>query len=66
MLVARNDPRMDEDPVGPRHRVACGPVRYKHGMKGEGDGTEKGLWLGPHNSPGRMGRQGARGVGRGG
>ena len=43
MLGAQNGPRMDEDPVGPRHRVACGPVGYKHGM---GDG------MGPRNSPG--------------
>ena len=26
VLGARNGPRMDEDPVGPRHRVAGGPV----------------------------------------
>ena len=43
MLGARNGPRMDEDPVGPRHRVAGGPVGYKHGMR---DG------MGPHNIPG--------------
>ena len=43
MLGAQNGPRMDEDPVGPRHRVAGGPVGYKHGMR---DG------MGPHNSPG--------------
>ena len=43
VLGARNGPRMDEDPVGPRHRVAGGPVGYKHGMR---DG------MGPHNSPG--------------
>ena len=43
MLGARNDPRMDEDPVGPRHRVAGGLVGYKHGMR---DG------MGPHNSRG--------------
>ena len=42
MLGARNGPRMHEDPVGPRHRVAGGPVGYKHGMR---DGME------PHNSP---------------
>ena len=40
---AQNGPRMDEDPVGPRHRVAGGPVGYKHGMR---DG------MGPHKSPG--------------
>ena len=42
MLGAQNGPRMDEDPVRPRHRVADGPVGYKHGMR---DG------MGPHNSP---------------
>ena len=51
MLGARNSPQMEEVPVGPRHRVAGGPVGYKHGMKGKVDGTEKGVWLGPHNSP---------------
>ena len=39
----RNGPRMDEDPEGPRHRVAGGPVGYKHGMR---DG------MGPQDSPG--------------
>ena len=63
MLGARNGPWMDEDPVGPRYRVTGGPVRYNHGMKGEGDGTEKGVWLGPHNSPRRTGRRAARGIG---
>ena len=43
VLGAQNGPRMDEDPVGPRHRVAGGPVGYKHGTR---DG------MGPHNSPG--------------
>ena len=33
MLGARNGPRMDEAPEGPRHRVAGGPVGYKHGMR---------------------------------
>ena len=33
MLGARNGPWMDEDPVGPRHWVAGGPVGYKHGMR---------------------------------
>ena len=42
VLGAQNGPRMDEDPEGPRHRVAGGPVGYKHGMR---DG------MGPHNSP---------------
>ena len=56
MLVARNVPRMEADPVGPRHRVTGGPVGYKHGMIGKGDGTEKGVWLGPHNSPGVHGK----------
>ena len=43
VLGARNGPRMDEDPVGPRHRVAGGLVGYKHGMR---DG------MGPQDSPG--------------
>ena len=43
MLGAQNSPWMDEDPDGPRHRVAGGPVGYKYGMR---DG------MGPHNSPG--------------
>ena len=59
-----NGPRMDEDPVGPRQRVAGGPVGYNHGMMGKGDGTEKGVWLAPHNSPRRQGRRGTRGIGR--
>ena len=33
MQAARNGSRMDEDPVGPRHWVAGGPVRYKHEMR---------------------------------
>ena len=33
MQGARNSPRMDEDPVGPRHWVAGSPVGYKHGMR---------------------------------
>ena len=60
VLGARNDRRMDDDPVGPRRRVAGSPVGYKHGKMGKGDGTGKGVWLGPHNSPGSMGRSGAR------
>ena len=43
VLGAQNGPRMDEDPVGPRHRVAGGLVGYKHGIR---DG------MGPHNNPG--------------
>ena len=42
MLGAKNCPRMDENPMGPRHRVAGSPVGYKHGMR---DG------MGPHYSP---------------
>ena len=60
MLGTQNGPRMDEDPVGPPQRVARSPVGYKHGMMRKGDGTEKGVWLGPHNSPRRTGRPGAR------
>ena len=43
VLGARNGPRMDDDPEGPRRRVAGGPVGYKHGMR---DG------MGPQDSPG--------------
>ena len=64
VLGTRNDPRMEEDPVGPSQKVAGGPVGYKHGMMGKGDGTEKGVWLGPHNSPRRMGKRGMQGIGR--
>ena len=49
MLGARSGPRMEEDPVGPRHKVAGDPVGYKHGMKGQGDGAGKGVWLGPQS-----------------
>ena len=44
VLGTQNGPRMDEDPVGPRHRVAGGPVGYKHGKR---DG------MGPHDNPGK-------------
>ena len=64
MLGTRNGPRMDEDPVGPRQRVAGGPVGYKHGMMGKGDGTEKGVRLGPYNGRRRMERRGTREIGR--
>ena len=33
MQRARNGPRTDEDPVGPRHWVAGGLVGYKHVMR---------------------------------
>ena len=42
VLGAQNGPWMDEDPVGPRHMVAGGPVGYKHGKR---DG------MGPHDNP---------------
>ena len=42
VLGARNGTQMDADPEGPHHRVAGGPVGYKHGMR---DG------MGQHNSP---------------
>ena len=64
VLGAGNGPWMDEGPVGPRQRVAGCPVGYEHGEMGKGDGTEKGVWLGPHNSPRRMRKRGARGIGR--
>ena len=43
MQDARKGPRMDEDSVGPPHRVAGGPVGYKHGMRGEPWGLGQGL-----------------------
>ena len=55
VLGARYGPWMDEDPEGPRHRVAGGPVGCKHGMR---DG------MGPHNSPGGEGNHGTLGMGR--
>ena len=33
MLGAENGPQKDEDPVGPGHRVAGGPVGYKQGIR---------------------------------
>ena len=51
VLSARSGPRMEEAPVGQRHRVAGDLLGYKHGMKGQGDGLGKGVWLGPHNGP---------------
>ena len=64
VLGARNGPRMDEDPVGPRRRVAGGLVGYKDGKMGKGDGTQRDVWLGPHYRPGSMGSRGARRIGR--
>ena len=64
VLGARIGPRMDEDPAGPRQRVAGGPLGYKHRMMGKGDGTEKRVRLAPQNSPRRVRRRGARGIGR--
>ena len=51
MLGTRSGPRMEEDPVGRRHRVAGDLMGYKHGMKGQGDGAGKGVLLVPHSSP---------------
>ena len=51
MLGAPNGTWMEEDPVARRQRFAGGPLGYKHGTMREGDRTEKGMWLGPHNSP---------------
>ena len=57
MLGTQNGPRMDEDPVGPRHRVAGGPPRYKHGMRdGMGHTTAQEIRPGPrHGGKGREG-----------
>ena len=41
MQGARNGPRMDEDPVGPHHWVAGGPLGYKHGMRDGMRGREE-------------------------
>ena len=51
VLGARSGLRMEEDPLGPRHRVTGDPVGDKHGMKGQGDEAGKGVWLRPHNGP---------------
>ena len=44
MQGAQNGPRMEEDPAGPRHWVAGGPVGYKHGTRDgmSGWGKERG------------------------
>ena len=55
VLVSGNGPRMDEDPEGPRHRVAGNPVGYKHGMR---DG------MGPHDGPRGWETHRTLGVGR--
>ena len=59
MLGAQNGPRMDEDPVGPRHRVAGGPVGYKHGMKGWDGATQQPRGLGWGRGTGEKGGKGA-------
>ena len=65
MQGARNGPWMDEDPVGPRHSVAGGPVGYEHRMRdGMEPGAEKGVLRAPHNSPVGLGNHGTLGVGR--
>ena len=65
MLGTRTGPGKSADPVGPRQRVA-GRSR-KNGMQGKGDGTGKGVWLEPHDSPrnwdGRGSGTGERGGG---
>ena len=65
VLGTRTGPGKDADPVGPRHRVAGGPVQKKNGMQGKGDGTDKGVWLEPQDGPKRLGRRGKQGKGRG-
>ena len=67
MLGARNGLRMDEGPVGPRQKVAGGPLRSKHEKQGTGDWTEKGEWPEPHKGPRRLGGPGrSKGEGGGG
>ena len=56
MLGAQNSRWMDEDPVGPRHRVSGGPVGYKHGKRDR---------MGPHDNPGEYAGAAARGKGAG-
>ena len=52
MQGARNGPRMDEDPVCPRHWVAGGPVGYKHRTRdGMGPGAKIGVWHGRTTAP---------------
>ena len=55
MLGAQHGPRMDEDPVGSRHRVAGAPVGYKQREEG---------WDGAARQPRGIGR--GRGTGEGG
>ena len=52
MLGAQNGPRMDEDPVGPRNRVAGGPDGY----------TQDEGWDGAAQQPRGLGR--GRGTGK--
>ena len=60
VLGARNGPWMNEDPVGPRHGVAGGPVGYKHGMRdGWGRRTARGIRPGPRHRGKRRGREGS-------
>ena len=51
-------------PQGRMRSGKGGGADQKNGMMGKGDGTEKGVRLGPQNSPRRMGRRGTRGIGR--
>ena len=64
MLGAQSGPRMEEAPVSPRHRVAGDPVGYKHGMRAQGDGVGKGVWLAPHNGLTGYGVHGTLGTAR--
>ena len=52
----------DPGPPPPR-RVAGGPK--KNGMQREGDGTEQGVWLEPHDGPRGLERHGRRHRSRG-
>ena len=66
MLGPRTGPWKAADPLGPRQRVAGGPEKKKW-MQGEGDGTEEGVWLEPHDGHRKLGRHGRqhRSKGRG-
>ena len=59
MLGTQNGPWMDEDPVGPRHRVAGSPVGYKHGTRDGMGPTQQPTGLGRGRGTGKKGGKGA-------
>ena len=65
MQGAGNGPWMDEDPVGPRHWVAGGPVGYKNGMRDRmGPQAKIRVWHRTHNNPVGSGYHSMLGLGR--